>query len=62
MFAEAIEDILRDECTPARVRDIEAGGSCAALWQALAGAGFLELLTPEPHGGAGLALQELFRY
>ena len=60
MFAEAIEDILRDECTPARVRDIEAGGSSAALWQALAGAGFLELLTPEPHGGAGLALQELF--
>lgn len=60
MFAEAIEHILRDECTPARVRDIEAGGSPAALWEALAGAGFLELLTPEIDGGAGLPLEDLF--
>ncbi|MDM0108603.1 acyl-CoA dehydrogenase [Variovorax sp. J22R24] len=60
MFAEAIEHILRDECTPGRVRDIEAGGSPAALWEALAGAGFLELLTPEAGGGAGLPLQDLF--
>jgi acyl-CoA dehydrogenase len=60
MFAEAIEDILRDRCTPAVVRAIEAGGSPAALWEALAGAGFLDLLTPEDSGGAGLPLAELF--
>lgn len=60
MFAEAIEDILRDRCTPAAVRAIEAGGSPAALWDALAGAGFLELLASEASGGAGLPLAELF--
>ncbi len=60
MFAEAIEDILKDQCTPAAVRAIEAGGSPAALWQAVAGAGFLELLAPESEGGAGLPLPELF--
>jgi alkylation response protein AidB-like acyl-CoA dehydrogenase len=60
MFAEAIEDILRDQCTPGAVRAIEAGSSPAGLWEALAGAGFLELLVPEDAGGAGLALPELF--
>ena len=59
MFAEAIEDILKDRCTPAVVRAIEAGGSPAALWQALEGAGFLELMVPEARGGAGLSLTEL---
>lgn len=60
MFAEAIEDILRDHCTPAAVRAIEAGGSPAALWETLAGSGFLDLLAPEEAGGAGLPLAELF--
>lgn len=60
MFAEAIEDILRDRCTPAVVREIEAGGAPAALWEAFAGAGFLDLLLPEEEGGAGLPLPELY--
>jgi alkylation response protein AidB-like acyl-CoA dehydrogenase len=60
MFAEAIEDILRDHCTPAMVRAIEDGGSGASLWQAFAGAGFLELLRPEQEGGAGLPLADLY--
>ena len=60
MFAQAIENILKDQCTPAVVRAIEAGGSPLKLWQALQDAGFLELLTPEAAGGAGLALAELF--
>lgn len=60
MFAEAIEDILRDQRTPAVVRAIEAGGSPAALWGALAGSGFLDLMLPEESGGAGLSLPELF--
>lgn len=60
MFAQAIEDILKDQCTPAVVRAIEAGGSPAALWQAVEGAGFLELLGPEDAGGAGLPLADLF--
>jgi acyl-CoA dehydrogenase len=60
MFVEAIEEILRDQCTPAVVRAIEAGQSPAALWSAVADAGFLELLTAEVDGGAGLSLAELF--
>ena len=60
MFVEAIEDILQETCTPAVVRAIEAGQSPAPLWSAVAEGGFLELLTPEADGGAGLALAELF--
>lgn len=60
MFAEAIEDILKNQCTPAAVRAIEAGGSVAALWDAVADAGFLELLAAEADGGADLSLAELF--
>lgn len=60
MFAEAIEDILRDQCTPAVVRAVEAGGSPQPLWDSIASAGFLELLAPEEAGGAGLPLPELF--
>ena len=60
MFAEAIEDILKDQCTPAAVRAIEAGGSPAALWEFLESAGFLELLATEAEGGADLSLAELF--
>jgi acyl-CoA dehydrogenase len=60
MFAEAIEDILRDQCTPAVVRAIEAGGSPQPLWDAISGAGFLDLLAPEDSGGAELPLPELF--
>jgi len=60
MFAQAIEDILQDQCTPAVVRAIEAGGSPLKLWQALQGAGFLELLASEDAGGAGLPPADLF--
>ncbi|CAN5238141.1 acyl-CoA dehydrogenase family protein [soil metagenome] len=60
MFAEAIEDILKDQCPPIVVRSIEAGSLPTALWESLAGAGFLELLTTEADGGAELSLAELF--
>jgi alkylation response protein AidB-like acyl-CoA dehydrogenase len=60
MFAEAIDDILKDQCTPAVVRAIQAGESPAALWDAIASAGFLELLSAEADGGAGLSLADLF--
>jgi len=60
MFAEAIEDILRDQCTPGVVRAIEDGGPAQPLWDAIAGAGFLDLLASEDAGGAALPLPELF--
>ena len=51
MFAEAIEVILQDQCTPTAVRAIEAGGATSAvtatLWQTLENAGFLQLLAAE---------------
>ena len=60
MFADAIEAILKDQCSPAVVRAIEAGSSPLPLWKALENAGFLELLAPESAGGADLNLVELF--
>jgi acyl-CoA dehydrogenase len=60
MFAEAIEDILRDQCTPAVVRAIEDGAPAQPLWDALVESGFLELLASEDSGGAELPLPELF--
>ncbi len=60
MFTEAIEDILQGRCTPTVVRAIEAGGSGTSLWQAFAGAGFVDLLRPEDEGGAGLPLADLY--
>ncbi|HYF19382.1 MAG TPA: acyl-CoA dehydrogenase [Ramlibacter sp.] len=53
MFAEAIESILRDHCTPEHVRAIEGGASPQGLLAALEEAGFLDLLAPEDAGGAG---------
>lgn len=60
MFVQAIKNILKDQCKPAVVRAIEVGGSNAALWQVVEGAGFLKLLASEAAGRAGLALAELF--
>ena len=60
MFAEAIDNILKDQCTPAVVRAIQAGESPAALWDAIASAGFLEILSAEADGGADLSPTELF--
>lgn len=60
MFVEAIEEILKDHCTPAVVRAVEEGESPAGLWAAIADAGFLELLASETEGGAGLKLPELY--
>lgn len=63
MFAEAIEDILKDQCTATTVRAIESGGhpvASATLWKAIEEAGFLELLAAEADGGAELTLPDLF--
>lgn len=60
MFAEAIASILAGHCTPADVRAIEAGASAQPLAQALAEAGFLELLAPEERGGGGVGWRDFF--
>ena len=60
LFADAVRQVLADQCTPAVVRGIEAGQAHAALWQSLEDAGFADALVPEALGGAGLSLAEVF--
>ncbi len=60
LFTAPFERLLADHSTPAVVRQVEAGGSPAALWAALSESGFLDALVPEAQGGAGLALAEAF--
>src|ERR1700742_1891544 len=56
MFTEAIEVILRDHATPEAIRASKTGGVSTSVWRAVEEAGFLELLTAESAGGAGLPL------
>ncbi|WP_251864635.1 acyl-CoA dehydrogenase family protein [Achromobacter sp. Marseille-Q4962] len=58
MYSEAFEDLLKGHCEPSVVRAIDAGGSHAALWDAIGQSGFLELLAPEDAGGAGASLAD----
>jgi len=68
LFADAVAQLLADQCSPAVVRDIEAqatagrGGASRAntLWQHLEDAGFADALVPEAQGGAGLSLSDIF--
>jgi acyl-CoA dehydrogenase len=59
MFAEAIESILREQGTPA-VRASEEGASNQEMADAIAQAGFHELLAPEDLGGGGASWRDFF--
>lgn len=59
MFVEAIEDILRDACTPETVRELTANPRDGSLWDTIANAGFLDLMLPVERDGAGLTLAEM---
>lgn len=65
-MAELLEPfgrMLDAACPPATVRAVEAGqgpsDAAAALWQEIAGSGFLDALVDEAHGGAGLSLGQI---
>ncbi len=60
MFAQAIESILAQQCTPAIVRSIENGADPTPLASAIADTGFHELMTPEDLGGGGASWSDLF--
>jgi acyl-CoA dehydrogenase len=63
LFADAVRQLLMDQCTPQRVREIEAAAtaeSAAPLWRHLEDAGFADALVPETAGGAGLGLAEIY--
>lgn len=59
MFAEAIEDILRDQCTPEAVRRLATNPRHSGLWDAVASAGFLDAMRPVERDGADLTLAEI---
>lgn len=55
-FLEPFERMIEDLSPPATVRAIEAGESADAVWDGIAGSGFLDALVPEDRGGADLPL------
>lgn len=60
LFSDAVAQLLSDQCTPAAVRAIEAGGDHRSLWQHLETSGFADALLPESQGGAGLNLADAY--
>ena len=60
LFSDAVRQVLAAQCTPAVVRQIEAGGAPAVLWQHIEAAGFTDALVPEAQGGAALSLAEVY--
>jgi len=60
LLTESLQQLLKDQCTPQRVRDVEAGQSPASFWAQLEKSGFADALLPEAHGGAELTLATAF--
>lgn len=64
LFADAANEVLSGQCTPAVVRAIEAGGrgaaATSALWEQLEATGLADALLSEDEGGAGLNLDQVF--
>ena len=59
-FTNAFDQFLARQCTPQRVRDIEANGDAVSLWQEIEKVGFADALVSEVNGGAGLSLRDVF--
>ncbi len=57
-FFDSADRLFADVCTPAQIRQIEAGGETAALWESLVSTGFADALLAESADGAGLTLSE----
>ncbi|MEI7783908.1 MAG: acyl-CoA dehydrogenase family protein [Betaproteobacteria bacterium] len=61
MFLDALDRILSDHAGSSVVRQLETQDGCSTgLWQAVAQAGFLDLLRGQDEGGADLPPRELF--
>lgn len=58
LFGDAAERLFAQTHPAAVLRAAQAGHGAGAAWQACVEAGFADALTPEQHGGAGLALPE----
>lgn len=55
VYSDALDALLRDRCTVSVVRESEAGGDAAPLWQVLEESGFADSLLPD----AGLSLGDV---
>lgn len=60
LLAESFAKLLAGCCSPAVVRQIEAGGDAGALWLELESSGFADALVDEAAGGAALTLADAF--
>lgn len=59
LLADALRQLLQDQCPPAVVRQIEQSGDAAALWAQIDNSGFADALVPEAQGGSGLSWHEV---
>jgi acetyl-CoA C-acetyltransferase len=57
---DGFERPLLTLCNDEQLRRAEAGEGAAELWARIDALGYTDALVPEPHGGAGLALSDLF--
>jgi acyl-CoA dehydrogenase len=53
---EPFNQMLESLFSPASIRAIEGGASASGIWSQIENSGFLDALTPEQYGGAGLDL------
>ncbi|MEY2659042.1 MAG: hypothetical protein RLZZ123_214 [Pseudomonadota bacterium] len=60
LFSIALGELLKDRCSAAEVRHIEATPGERGLWQALEESGFANALLPEEAEGAALPLAQAF--
>jgi acyl-CoA dehydrogenase len=60
LFTNALRQLLKDQCTPHLIREIESGTSPKHLWQQLQESGFADALLSEAQGGADLKLIDAF--
>ncbi len=60
LLSNALRQLLREQCTPQRVRETEAGKPAEALWRSIEDSGFANAMLTESQGGAGLGLAEAF--
>jgi acyl-CoA dehydrogenase len=58
-FLDPLTRLLEDICAPACVREVETTRSIDTMWSALQQSGFLDALTSEEAGGAGLSLAQV---
>ena len=55
MFLDSFTRLLDDVSDSSALRAVQAGGSTAAIWDAVQESGFVDALLPEDAGGAGFA-------